>query len=149
MAMELLDHWNDEYEGIIINSESLPSKHLSSNRDSSGEKGCGSKLDTEQAALVSVAINEGFNYHHAEAGYVMLTYWIPDLPSMLPSGPSHHIGVAALPSMTTRRWIQCSCFGNCVQVSIYTFWLTRFFHRLTWLVGLAATPIFTLYIYLH
>uniref|UniRef100_A0A1S4DY95 Pre-nudix hydrolase domain-containing protein n=1 Tax=Cucumis melo TaxID=3656 RepID=A0A1S4DY95_CUCME len=108
MAMELLDHWNDEYEGIIINSESLPSKHLSSNRDSSGEKGCGSKLDTEQAALVSVAINccnfqEGFNYHHAEAGYVMLTYWIPDLPSMLPSGPSHHIGVAALPSMTTRR----------------------------------------------
>ncbi|KAE8653404.1 hypothetical protein Csa_007634 [Cucumis sativus] len=75
-----------------------------------GEKGCGSNLDTEQAELVSVAINEGFNYHHAEAGYVMLTYWIPDLPSMLPSGPSHHIGVATFPSMTTRGWIQCSCF---------------------------------------
>lgn len=36
---------------------------------------------------------EGFKYHHAESGYVMLTYWIPDEHCMLPDSPSHQIGV--------------------------------------------------------
>jgi hypothetical protein len=40
-----------------------------------------------------VACQEGFQYHHAEPGYVMLTYWIPDYPCMLPTSPSHQIGV--------------------------------------------------------
>lgn len=33
-------------------------------------------------------------FHDAEAGYVMLTYWIPGEPCLLPSGPSHQIGIA-------------------------------------------------------
>ena len=37
---------------------------------------------------------EGFDYHHAEPGYVMLTYWIPNEPCLLPGSPSHQIGVA-------------------------------------------------------
>ncbi|KAG5588951.1 hypothetical protein H5410_039465 [Solanum commersonii] len=36
---------------------------------------------------------EGFQYHHAERGYVMMTYWIPEEPCMLPSNPSHQVGV--------------------------------------------------------
>ena len=36
---------------------------------------------------------EGFQYHHAEPGYVMLTYWIPAGPSTLPANASHQVGV--------------------------------------------------------
>lgn len=36
---------------------------------------------------------EGFKYHHAEESYVMLTYWIPDGPCMLPANASHQVGV--------------------------------------------------------
>lgn len=43
----------------------------------------------------SVILQEGFRYHHAEPGYVMLTYWIPDEPCMLPSTATHQIGVGA------------------------------------------------------
>ncbi|XP_023516808.1 uncharacterized protein LOC111780598 isoform X1 [Cucurbita pepo subsp. pepo] len=42
-----------------------------------------------------VIFRRGFNYHHAEAGYAMLTFWIPDLSSMLSSDSSHHFGAAA------------------------------------------------------
>jgi len=39
-------------------------------------------------------LQEGFEYHHAEKGYVMLTYWIPEEePSMLPANASHQVGV--------------------------------------------------------
>lgn len=43
--------------------------------------------------LRSFISQEGFKYHHAEPGYVMLIYWIPDEPCMLPASPSHQIGV--------------------------------------------------------
>jgi hypothetical protein len=43
---------------------------------------------------VFLGFQEGFNYHHAESGYVMLTYWIPNEPCLLPASPSHQIGVA-------------------------------------------------------
>ena len=36
---------------------------------------------------------EGFQYHHAEPGYVMLTYWLPEEPCMLPANASHQVGV--------------------------------------------------------
>uniref|UniRef100_A0A7N1A970 Uncharacterized protein n=1 Tax=Kalanchoe fedtschenkoi TaxID=63787 RepID=A0A7N1A970_KALFE len=35
----------------------------------------------------------GFEYHHAEKGYAMLTYWIPEGPCMLPANASHQVGV--------------------------------------------------------
>ncbi|KAL0315718.1 UNVERIFIED_CONTAM: Nudix hydrolase 8 [Sesamum radiatum] len=59
-----------------------------------GKKGIWLKLLEEQAELAPIAIQEGFAYHHAEPGYVMLTYWIPGEPCLLPPGPSHQIGVA-------------------------------------------------------
>ncbi|CAN6972039.1 unnamed protein product, partial [Brassica rapa subsp. trilocularis] len=40
---------------------------------------------------------EGFEYHHAEKGYVMLTYWIPEEePCMLHANASHQVGVGRL-----------------------------------------------------
>ena len=36
---------------------------------------------------------QGFKFHHAEADYVMLTHWLQDTPSSLPSNASHQVGV--------------------------------------------------------
>ena len=42
-------------------------------------------------------MQEGFEYHHAEKGYVMLTYWIPEEePCMLHANASHQVGVGRL-----------------------------------------------------
>lgn len=38
-------------------------------------------------------VQEGFRYHHAEQSYLMLTYWIPDEPCLLPANASHQVGV--------------------------------------------------------
>ncbi|GKB11246.1 NUDIX hydrolase 8-like protein [Tanacetum coccineum] len=51
------------------------------------------KVATKKCDLVPIAVKEGFRYHHAEAGYVMMTYWIPDEPCMLPANASHQVGV--------------------------------------------------------
>ncbi|KAL2500980.1 Nudix hydrolase 8 [Forsythia ovata] len=103
LSVELLDVWNDEYNGVVIEPTSLPSTANAfgsalgaslSTWKYKGKRGIWLKLLEEQADLVPLAIKEGFIYHHAEPGYVMLTYWIPDEPCMLPSGPSHQIGIA-------------------------------------------------------
>ncbi|KAK8952658.1 Nudix hydrolase 8 [Platanthera guangdongensis] len=60
-----------------------------------GKKGVWLKILEQQAGLVPIALKQGFSYHHAEIGYVMLTYWIPDEPCVLPSTSTHQIGVGA------------------------------------------------------
>ncbi|XP_050372277.1 nudix hydrolase 8-like [Argentina anserina] len=125
MMPELLDAWNDEYDGVIINPESLP---MSSNAFASavqaslskwkmkGKRGVWLKILQEQADLVPIAIQEGFNFHHAEPGYVMLTFWIPSEPCMLPDSPSHHIGIGAFVINDKREVLvvkeKCSCSSS-------------------------------------
>ncbi|RZC81649.1 hypothetical protein C5167_044223 [Papaver somniferum] len=99
----LLDAYDDEYGGVIIEPEHLPSNANAfvsilrtslSNWKLKGKKGVWLKILQEQADLVPIAIKEGFDYHHADRGYIMLTYWIPnDEPCGLPDGPTHQIGV--------------------------------------------------------
>lgn len=98
----LLDAADDQYDGIVIDPNGLPSNPIvfSSNLRFSlshwkkkGKKGVWLKLLVEQSELVPIAIKAGFQYHHAEPGYLMLTYWIPDGPCMLPANASHHVGV--------------------------------------------------------
>ncbi|XP_052210046.1 nudix hydrolase 8-like [Diospyros lotus] len=102
--MRILDSFDDEYGGVIVDSERLPSNpsifasrlHLSiSHWKQKGKKGVWLKLPLERSDLVPVAIKDGFHYHHAERGYVMLTYWIPEGPCMLPANASHQVGVGA------------------------------------------------------
>ncbi|KAK9716324.1 hypothetical protein RND81_06G225500 [Saponaria officinalis] len=97
-----LDYFDDEYGGVIINSDKLPTNpnDFASLLQSSlshwkikGKKGIWLKLPSERAELVPVAVKGGFQYHHAEQGYVMLTYWIPEGPCMLPANASHQVGV--------------------------------------------------------
>ncbi|KAL4651827.1 hypothetical protein ACB092_01G189300 [Castanea dentata] len=104
MRVEVLDAWDDDYDGVIINPESLP---LSANAFALALR----------ASLSNWKLKEGFNYHHAESGYVMLTYWIPNEPSMLPASPSHQIGVGGFVLNNKREVLvvkekcPCSCSG--------------------------------------
>ncbi|GMH23777.1 hypothetical protein Nepgr_025620 [Nepenthes gracilis] len=126
LSFELLDAWDDEYSGVIVDPESLPSsaKAFSSSLRASlshwklqGKRGIWLKIHLQQADLVPLAIQEGFNYHHAEPGYVMLTRWIPDEPCTLPAGPSHHIGIGGFvinddrEVLVVKEKCPCSCSG--------------------------------------
>ncbi|KAH0669909.1 hypothetical protein KY285_024052 [Solanum tuberosum] len=61
-----------------------------------GKKGVWIKLHIEYAHLVNDAVKEGFWYHHAEATYLMLVYWIPQTPHTIPANASHRVGIGAL-----------------------------------------------------
>ncbi|XP_022754935.1 nudix hydrolase 8-like [Durio zibethinus] len=126
LEMECLDAWDDEYNGVIIDTECLPSSANAfasvlraslSNWKLKGKRGIWLKIISEQADLVPIAIQEGFEYHHAEPGYVMLTYWIPNEPCMLPGSPSHQIGVAGFvinekrEVLVVKEKCPCSCSG--------------------------------------
>ncbi|XP_017982241.1 PREDICTED: nudix hydrolase 8 [Theobroma cacao] len=126
LAVELLDAWDDEYNGVIIDTECLPSSANAfasallaslTNWKLKGKSGIWLKILSEQADLVPIAIQEGFDYHHAEPGYVMLTYWIPDEPCLLPGSPSHQIGIAGFvitdkkEVLVVKEKCPCSCSG--------------------------------------
>nr|GEX69653.1 NUDIX hydrolase 8-like [Tanacetum cinerariifolium] len=73
----LLDAFDDEYGGVIVNPEKLPfdTNLFASVLHSSvsiwrtqGKKGIWLKLPLEKCDLVPIAVKEGFRYHHAEAG---------------------------------------------------------------------------------
>lgn len=97
----------DAYGGFIIDSASLPSSiddfesRLSSSleywRRKRQYRGIWLKLDRQhQHHLISPACTKGFEFHHAEKDYVMMTRWLPeDVPSTLPPNASHQIGVGA------------------------------------------------------
>ncbi|XP_031099143.1 nudix hydrolase 8 [Ipomoea triloba] len=98
----VLDASDDEYGGVVVNPGKLPSNPNTftsmlraslSHWKLKGKQGVWLKLPIEKSDLVPVAVKEGFEYHHAEKGYVMMTYWIPQGPSMLPSNASHQVGV--------------------------------------------------------
>ncbi|KAK3210585.1 hypothetical protein Dsin_015291 [Dipteronia sinensis] len=125
-APEFLDAIEDEYNGVIIDPKSLPSSanaFVSALRaslsywKSKAKKGVWLKILPEQADLVPIAIQEGFSYHHAEPGYLMLTHWIPNEPCMLPGSPSHQIGVGGFvindkrEVLVVKEKCPCSCSG--------------------------------------
>ncbi|XWS49143.1 hypothetical protein CRYUN_Cryun13aG0138300 [Craigia yunnanensis] len=100
--MRILDAFDDEYGGVIVDSERLPAnpnvftsmlRFSVSHWKAKEKKGIWLKLPVEKSDLVPVAVKVGFEYHHAERGYVMLTYWLPEGRSMLPSNASHQVGV--------------------------------------------------------
>lgn len=100
----VLDATDDAYDGVVINPERLPANpndFLFMLRSSifhwkiKGKKGVWLKIPVQKSELVPVAVQEGFQYHHAEKTYVMMTYWIPEGPCLLPSNASHQVGVGS------------------------------------------------------
>lgn len=98
----VLEACEDEYGGVVVDADRLPSDKAAfahslalslSYWKSAGKKGVWLKLPLDRSEYVPLAVKEGFKYHHAEESYVMLTYWIPDEPCMLPANASHQVGV--------------------------------------------------------
>lgn len=53
-------------------------------------------IPREKVALVPVATAAGFDFHHAEAGHVLMNFWLPEhTPSTLPRCATTQIGVGA------------------------------------------------------
>ncbi|KAF2315068.1 hypothetical protein GH714_038089 [Hevea brasiliensis] len=101
-CMKVLDAFDDEYGGVVVDSNCLPknsddfaaSLHFSlAHWKIRGKKGIWLKLPVERSELVPIAVKEGFQYHHAEPAYLMLTYWLPEEPCMLPANATHQVGV--------------------------------------------------------
>eukprot|EP00913_Durusdinium_trenchii_P007523 g7070.t1 len=97
----------DLYGGVMVDPATVPAEQdafrtiLASSLDEwmkRGKQGVWLRLDISAAALVPIAISEfGFEYHHAERDYVMMTKWLPsNCPNTLPHNASHTIGVGAL-----------------------------------------------------
>ncbi|TKW40687.1 hypothetical protein SEVIR_1G262100v4 [Setaria viridis] len=98
----LLEALEDEYGGMIVDADRLPSdadgfaRSLAASLSywkSAGKKGVWLKLPLDRSEFIPLAVKEGFRYHHAEQSYLMLTYWIPDEPCLLPANASHQVGV--------------------------------------------------------
>ncbi|KAH7300357.1 hypothetical protein KP509_24G058300 [Ceratopteris richardii] len=100
----LLKAKDDSYDGVIIDPHSLPldaGEFLARLRSSllhwkaQGKRGVWLQLSSCLAEYVPIAVKEGFQYHHAEPSYIMLTYWIPESPCTLPPNASHQVGIGA------------------------------------------------------
>ena len=64
---------------------------------SEGVMGVWIKVPRDKVALVPVATEAGFDFHHAETGHVMMNFWLPDdTPTTLPACGATQLGVRAL-----------------------------------------------------
>ncbi|XP_043687380.1 nudix hydrolase 2-like [Telopea speciosissima] len=101
--VELLHGVADEFGGVIVDmKDPLDSEVFVATLRASmskwrqeGKKGVWIKLPIELVNLVEASVKEGFRYHHAEAKYLMLVYWIPETPNTIPANASHRVGVGA------------------------------------------------------
>lgn len=96
----------DAYDGIIIDPDCLPAAPVEFEgalRQSltawkaAGKRGIWLKVPASAVQLVAPAVQgHGFEFHHAEPGYVMLTRWLPEEDeNKLPPAASHQVGVGA------------------------------------------------------
>ena len=54
-------------------------------------KGIWLKIPLSHAELVPAAAKQGFEYHHAEPTYVMMTRWLPQTENKLPTHSTHQV----------------------------------------------------------
>lgn len=94
----------DSYDGVLIDGDNLPesseifqemlSDSLAEWR-ATRRKGVWLKVPRVKSQLICIAVNQGFDFHSAEPGYVLMTKWLPDTENKLPPGASHQVGVGA------------------------------------------------------
>jgi 8-oxo-dGTP pyrophosphatase MutT (NUDIX family) len=102
-AAETLPHVTDQFKGVLIDAERLPSdaEFPDALRRSleawiaGGFRLAWLKLPIERAALVPVAVEQGFTYHHANEGDVMLTRKLVD-DAFVPTHATHYVGVGGV-----------------------------------------------------
>ncbi|XP_055959785.1 nudix hydrolase 7-like [Mercurialis annua] len=102
--INLLNAVEDLYDGVTVDMKEtmdpktfIPLLRASMSKwKQQGKKGVWIKLPIALANLVEPVVQEGFKYHHAEADYLMLVYWIPHhIPNTLPDNASHRVGIGA------------------------------------------------------
>lgn len=64
--------------------------------EGAGKRGLWLRLPAEAHAYVDAAVAAGFEYHHATAGYLQLTRWLPPTPSPLPRYAFTSVGVGGV-----------------------------------------------------
>ncbi len=106
MAQEAMAYDEDTYGGVTIKHETLPECPLVFRREMErslitwrafGKRGVWLHLRKHQVALMSVALDFGFEWYYAEPEYMILTFWLPKLEAnSLPSNASHRVGIGAL-----------------------------------------------------
>jgi len=102
--MDLIDAQPDRFGGVITNSEALTNdpetfKHqLQQSLDTwaaEGFKAVWLEIPNEKVALVPVAVENGFSYHHAADSRVLLTRPLVD-GAYIPPYATHYIGVGGV-----------------------------------------------------
>ena len=53
-------------------------------------------MPNDAAGVIPALLEEGFEWHHAQKGYAMLTKWLPEGESMLPKYAATQVGVGGL-----------------------------------------------------
>jgi 8-oxo-dGTP pyrophosphatase MutT (NUDIX family) len=102
--MDLIDAQPDRFGGVITNSDALPSDpevfkpQLQQSLDTwaaEGFKAVWLEIPNEKVALVPVAVDSGFSYHHAVDSRVLLTRPLVD-GAYIPPYATHYIGVGGV-----------------------------------------------------
>ncbi|CAM9723625.1 unnamed protein product [Choristocarpus tenellus] len=104
-AATMLDFDVDNYNGVIVKESSFPTttedfvRVLQTSVEAwkdERRRGVWLKVPVGRAELITVALAEGFELHHAEKAYVMLNRWLPSSENSLPPNASHQVGIGAL-----------------------------------------------------
>eukprot|EP00854_Cymbomonas_tetramitiformis_P024565 gene24565-29879_t len=86
---QLLVHTEDQYGGVLIDASQLPESKTDFTVKLAASLTAWKKLAKRGIWL------KGFEFHHAETNYVMMTKWLADVPSTIPPNASHQVGVGA------------------------------------------------------
>lgn len=96
----------DRYGGVIIDSTLLPTEldtYTETLKTSlrywkeNSKRGIWLKIPIDKVDFVAPAVKEGFVFHHAEKGYIMLNHWLSDSEeNKLPANASHQVGVGSV-----------------------------------------------------
>jgi ADP-ribose pyrophosphatase YjhB (NUDIX family) len=100
--MEALAHKIDVFNGVQVDSDALSPDVIEFGEKLQASlkiwmeekrKGVWLQIPINKSQLISVAVELGFVFHHAEADYVMMTLWLPKTTNKLPRYSSFYVGV--------------------------------------------------------
>lgn len=106
-TIKLLTGENDRYNGIIVDTsgDNLPQdpvifeevlKASLQSWKEGGKRGCWLKIPQDKATYISIALKNGFTYHHTQQDYCMLTTWMSADKNKIPNYANHYIGVGGV-----------------------------------------------------
>lgn len=133
-AMDALEGKEDRFGGVTVTLD--PAKHarwepavfgvrLVAALESwagQGKRGIWLRVPSQVASLIDPAIMLGFEFHHAQPGYVMLTKWLPATPSSLPVYPHHQVGVGGLVLDGSGKRVLCIQERSGLTAGMLDFW---------------------------